>query len=233
MKQLRSKGGPFTERPYFELDEIDRICTEELQVVDLYPSVPGPIRIERFIEKRFKVTPTYENLDPRILGFTRFGPNGVEAIVISRALADSGTQGAKRVVNSTLAHEAGHALLHGYLFAVGGTSSLFESPTEPTKILCRDGEVAGVTDRRVYDGRWWEYQANRAIGGLLLPRALALRCVADLVQSRGGLGLGVLPSARREEAEHRLGEVFEVNPVVARIRLDDLYPSGGRAQLTL
>ena len=232
MKQFRARKGPFAERPYYELEEIERICAEELRAVDLYPSEPRPIRIERFIERRFKVTPSYEDLDLRTLGYTRFGPNGIEAVVISRALADSGTMGADRCLSATLAHEAGHCLLHGHLFALEGSSSLFENSAHPTKILCRDGDVAGATTNQAYSGRWWEYQANRAIGGLLLPRPLALQCVAEFLTKMGGLGISELPVARREEAARRLAVVFEVNPVVARIRLDDLFPVRERGQLT-
>jgi hypothetical protein len=231
MKQLRARKGPFVEQPFYALDEIDRLCSEELQAVDLYPKTPGPVRIERFIEKRFGVTPVYEDLDARILGFTRFGREGVQEVVISKTLASSDTVGAIRCLSSTLAHEAGHILLHGYLFAVSGTSSLFENSKEPAKIMCRD--INGTSPKRAYDGCWWEYQANRAIGGLLLPRALALRCIVDLLERQGGLGLGVLASTRREETVQRLARVFEVNPVVARIRLGDLYPSAGASQLTL
>lgn len=233
MRQLRARRGPFVERPYYTLEEIDRICSEELQGVGLYPAQPGPVRIERFIEKRFKITPIYEELDSRVLGYTRFGPTGVEGIVVSRALAENTTTASARRVSATLAHEAGHALLHGHLFVLEGSASLFDNPAEPSKILCRDGEVAGAGERRLYDGRWWEYQANRAIGGILLPKALALRCVSDLVEPTGGLGAGVLESAEREWAVRRLAETFEVNSAVARIRLDDLFPPADGAQLTL
>jgi hypothetical protein len=228
------KGGPraFAERPFYSLDEIDRICAEELVGANLYPIEPSPIRIERFIEKRFGVTPDYDDLDPGILGFTRFGPKGVEAIIVSRSLAEEATVVAERRVNTTLAHEAGHGLLHGYLFALGHTASLFGNEADPTRILCRDGEVAGTTSRRDYDGRWWEYQANRAIGGLLLPQRLVAVCLTDLVTEQG-VGGSVLPGDRRDEAGRRLAEVFAVNPVVARIRIDHLYPAGDELQLTL
>jgi hypothetical protein len=234
VKQFRTTTGPFRDRPYYELTEIDRMCSEELQAVDLYPKEPGPVRIERFIEKRFQVTPEYQDLEGRILGFTRFGPTGVQAVVISKALVDSGARGAERVVNSTLAHEAGHILLHGHLFLLDGTSTLFENTGEPSKIMCRDGDVTGADRGRAYDSRrWYEFQANQAIGGLLLPRTLAFRSIADLVEQRGGLGVGVVPEAKREEATRRLAETFDVNPVVARIRLDGLYPAAQARQLTL
>ena len=86
MRHIRSKGGPFSERPHFKLSEIEQTCTEELKKVDLYPSSPQPIRIDRFVEKRFGVAPEYQDLPEGVLGFTKFGPRGVEAIVVAKIL---------------------------------------------------------------------------------------------------------------------------------------------------
>lgn len=231
MRRFKARKGPFAERPYYALHEVDRMCAEELHQVGLYPSTPGPIRIDRFIEKRFGIVHEYDDLDHGVLGFTRFESKGVEAIVVSRALAEEGTQAAERRVTTTLAHEAGHGLLHGHLFALENGATLFGNPEDPTRILCRDGEMAGFGIRGGYDGRWWEFQANKAIGGLLLPRDLVAKCLEGLLDDRG-IGGTVLPAARREVAGRLLAEVFEVNPVVARIRLDDLYPAGSEHQLT-
>ena len=85
MKTFRATSGPFAERPFYELKEIERICTEELHAAELYPSRPEPIRVERFIEKRFHISPTYEELPHGVLGYTRFNRDGVEAIVVSSA----------------------------------------------------------------------------------------------------------------------------------------------------
>src|ERR1700752_4120485 len=86
MKNLKSRRGPFNERPYFENDEIDRICIDELRAVELYPKTPSPIRIDRFIEKRFKVTHSYEDLGAGILGLTKFGKKGVKEVFIAQVL---------------------------------------------------------------------------------------------------------------------------------------------------
>src|ERR1700745_1143886 len=86
MRNIRAKSGPFTERPHFKLREIESIGGDALKEVDLYPSTPQPIRVDRFIEKKFKVKVEYEDLPDGVLGFTKFGSRGVEAVVISAAL---------------------------------------------------------------------------------------------------------------------------------------------------
>jgi hypothetical protein len=235
MKTWRTRQGPFAERPVYSLQEIESICSDELKKVNLYPNEPEPIRIERFIEKRFGITPVYENLPEGVLGFTRFGPKGVEQIVVAESLTD-GTQTADRRISTTLAHEAGHGLLQAHLFVNGSeASSLFEGNVDsqtPT-ILCRPDAIPGLQKQTNYDGRWWEFQANQAIGALLLPKLLVEKCLDSLFAIRGSFGMPNLPAGKRGESVKRLSETFIVNPIVAKIRLDQLYPLREESQLTL
>jgi hypothetical protein len=234
MKVFKSKTGPVREQPFFKQQEIEDICISELQKLNFLPKKPEPIRIDRFIEKRFNITPRYEDLNDGILGFTKFGSNGVEEIYIAKSLEMEGTEVSDRRVRTTLAHEAGHGLLHSYIFALGkGVPSLFnnEQPDEP-KILCR--EVVGTPSiSRRYDGRWWEYQANKMMASLLLPLPLVHEVVKEFLEAKGFFGGGILSEVRRAEAESKLAEIFNVNPIVARLRLQELYPLTNSKQLSL
>lgn len=236
MKTIQGKKGPFKERPYYTQDEIEEICSSELKKTGLYPAEPGPVRIDRFIEKRFRVSPTYEeNLPEGVLAFTRFGPHGVQEIVVSRSLIEEGNPVSERRLNSTLAHEAGHGLLHGHLFALEAQSSLpFGELIDEgqVKVLCRDDTI-GAQGNHGYDGRWWEYQANRVIGSLLMPKQLIGEAIKPLLSVRGSLGRLVLPEEQRDRAVRSLADTFQVNPVVARIRTLELYPVEVKGQLTL
>jgi hypothetical protein len=225
MKVFRGKRQPSTEQPHFTLKEIDRICCDELNRVGLLPSKPEPIRIERFIEKRFGVSPTYEDMPDGVLGFTEFGMKGVNAIVVSRVFEIVGASvPLERRLRTTLAHEAGHGLMHAHLFAYGKKpATLFDDASEGPTILCRDviGEKA---PRKGYDGRWWEYQANRAIGSLLLPRKLVQAAAAEFLTPTGMLALPIMSPARRDAAIQATADIFDVNRVVARYRLEEIYP---------
>lgn len=235
MKTFPGRRGPFAERPFYTQEEIERTCTAALKSSGLYPSSPGPVRIERFVEKYFGVTPTYEDLPEGVLGFTRFGANGVESVFVSKTLAEEGSRVAERRLNSTLAHEAGHGLLHAHLFVVDalGTPLFGEMENEnKVKVLCRE-EIVGKQEERKYDGRWWEYQANKAIGSLLLPKLLIIEVLQPFLTKQGSLGQSYLLPAKREEAAKTLASTFEVNPVVARIRMNELYPFKDTSQLTL
>lgn len=226
MRSFRPKSGPFQERPYYEPQEIARICEDALREVDLLPSSPSPIRIDRFIEKRFGVTPVYEDLDKGVLGFTEFGPKGVQSVVVARTLDEEGSRPAERRIRTTLAHEGGHGLLHAHLFALDRQNRpLFGDFTKSNapKVLCRDIPNASPAHLPGYNYRWWEYQANRAIGAFLLPRALVQLAIAPLLSTQGLMGLQTLRASNLDRAIKLLGDTFDVNPIVARICLQELY----------
>jgi hypothetical protein len=233
MKIMRGGAGRFPERPYFSDREIEKLCVDELRKVGLYPSHPGPVRIERFIEKRFKVSPTYADLPDGVLGFTKFDANGVREIVIAASLEGPEGTPTERRLRATLAHEGGHGLMHAHLFALGTKpASLFGDGDSAPKILCRD--MLGETQpTHGYDGRWWELQANKAIGGLLMPRSLVEEAIRSFTAPLGSLGQVTIPETNRDAAVRELANIFNVNPVVARIRLADIFPAEESGQLTL
>lgn len=236
MRTYRTTTGPFAERPYYKDEEIEATCTDELRAVGLYPATPEPVRIDRFIEKRFGVTPRYEELGENILGCTVFGAKGVQDVVVAKALDEEGSKPADRRIRTTLAHEIGHGLLHAHLFSLNrGSRPLFgdfTNPDEP-KVLCREVPVTAQFRKPGYDGRWWEFQANRTIGPLLLPRPLVQAALEPLLVARGSLGGKGLDQGRREEAVRALADLFNVNPIVVKIRLDELYPEKDERQLRL
>src|SRR5262249_7337249 len=154
------------------------------------------IRVDRFIEKRFGVSPRYEELPDGILGFTRFGKGRVEEIVIAKALDEGGTTVSERRLRSTLAHEAGHGLLHAQLFALGEKpKSMFDDRDHDhtPRILCREIVEGPRPKGGQGSSHWSEYQANRAIGGLLLPRRLVEEALQEFCVGTGMLGQRVLP----------------------------------------
>lgn len=237
MRTYRSNSGPFLEKPFYGPADFESICVDALRSVELFPASPSPVRIDRFIEKRFKVQPTYAPLPAGVLGFTRFGAKGVEEIVVSQALDEEGTTSADRRLRTTLAHEGGHGLLHTHLFAFGvRPDSLFSGELDPNapKILCRDDVQTGGDDAgKKPPYKWWEYQANQAMGTLLLPQSLVENALETLLEIQGLLGARVLPTAKRESAMRLIAEAFDVNPIVAKYRLEALYPPSAEQQLTL
>ena len=228
MREYREFGGQFQTRLSFDLDEIDDICAEALEKSGYLPNKPEPVRIDRFVEKYFQCNAGYESLPSGVMGYTLFDKTGkVLEVRISDKLED-GKQASERRVRSTWAHEGGHCLLHPSLFIeTPGQSSFSQtegknSNIEGRKILCRDNDVKAAGKK--YDGRWWEWQANRCIGGLLLPKRLVTECLSDLLVESVVTRSPSLPPAKRSLAEKQVSDTFDVNPVVARIRLLEMFP---------
>jgi hypothetical protein len=133
----------------------------------------------------------------------------VEAILVSRDLEEQSTTPVRRRVRSTVAHEAGHGLLHGSLF--------IDSPdlgASQRRILCRSEDILGEAQRS-YGGRWWEFQANQAIGSLLLPRPLMNAFLNQSGIELDTSGSRILTPAQCESLAKKAAVIFDVNPIVA------------------
>lgn len=225
MKEYRAKEGRFSLRLHYDLAEIDTICLGALREANMLPSQPQAIEIDRFLESYWGVRLVYEDHDHDTTGSTVFSSKGrVTGFTVARWLDEEGSTTSDRRLRSTLAHEGGHGLLHQKLFIADPTPSLFEADRGldgPRNFLCRSSDIQPV-GATPYNGQWWEWQANLAIGGLLLPIPLVRKIVAPFTEeTRFG---ETLKEYQRVIAERELAEVFDVNPVVARIRLAEMFP---------
>jgi hypothetical protein len=229
MKIPSRTGGLSSKRLYLPASHIEKICNDALRSVRLLPETPSAVRIERFIEKKFGFSPEYAALPAGVLGYTELGTAGPGRIVVDRGLAEADSVVAERRISTTLAHEAGHCLFHAHLFgATPSSAELFNDDEEHSlapKILCRDEPSPS------YDGKWWEYQANAAIGPLLLPQELVIQAVQPFLECRGLLGLPTLADRARRPAELAIAETFNVNPIVSRIRLSEMFPPDAQPTL--
>lgn len=222
------RGGTRDGLPWFEDGAIDTACARALAETEMLPRTPEAIRIDRFIERQFSVTHEYEDLEPGVLGYTEFSRTGVSRIVIATSL-DSQAVVDRRRERSTLAHEAGHGLLHAHLLIAGEHLDLLEPNKAVPAVLCREEDVNATATR----GRRHEYHANCAIGGLLLPKALVRQVAERYLTPTGPLGTRELPVDARELLVEELLDVFDVNRPVARIRVDGMYPVAVHSQLML
>jgi hypothetical protein len=103
--------------------------------------------------------------------------------------------------------------------------------------MCR--EVGDDASRQTADRvpqrstSWYEFQANCAIGALLLPQALVRQVAAPYLASDGVLGGTHLLKANRAHLVEELISVFDVNRPVARIRVEQMFPHEHAEQITL
>lgn len=237
MRTYRANDRHFEERQFYTNKDIEILCTDELNKVGLLPDCPRPIPIDRFIEKRFRISPSYDELPEDVLGLIEFNEHGVRKISISKSLDEEGSKSSARRVNTTLAHETGHALLHTHLFVLREkpSSLLRAENTSGSKILCRGDNIRGLSGyrERRSDGLWLEHQANMVIGPMLLPKSLVIIALEPFFLKTGVMEKEILDVDSRDEAEKLLAEIFDVNPIVVKIRLDVVFPQGNSRQLCL
>lgn len=239
MQQRVTNRPPFGIELRFERAEIDQMCVDELEKARALPSVPGSINIESFIGKHLCKNYGYEDLPEGVLGFTAFEPDGrVKFVGVSNKLDDESASVEHRI-RSTWAHEAGHCILHPILFirdpsnraqALWGQGD--DNITPDRRFLCREQDFKVQGASCGYHGRWWEWQANRCIGGFLLPKYLVLKTLAPFLQTSPVTQTPVLPEASRSQAEFLVSEVFKVSMAVSKIRLGEFFPQRSAAQLT-
>ena len=223
MRRFPTSEGPYTIGLYYEPAEIEEICSNALAETGYLPRQPQPIQIDRFIEKKFNIEQVIvEPLPPGCLGYTRFGPAGVKQIYIAPYNPNSALSLQEhRRVNSTLAHEAGHGLLHTQLHIGGFTrkaSSNEHSHVTQDGILCRT--ELQIQPKKQYSGEWWEFQANRAIGALLLPRELFRQFMEPYLKQTATRELDELPTEVQRAAIKKAAAIFDVNEEVVRIRIE-------------
>ena len=87
--------------------------------------------------------------------------------------------------------------------------------------------------QRSYTGRWWEFQANQAMGSLLLPSALINAFLKRSGIEPSSFASRILTPAEREALIKKAAVIFDVNPIVVRIRLDSLFPQKKNEKMQL
>lgn len=230
MKQQRANSGPFLRRIYYEQRDVESLCSTALADAGLLPEAPRPVRIDRFVEKHFRVEVRATEMKPGPMGAIRFDEAGkVLGVFVSREIEGDTSAAGRRRFRSTVGHEAGHGLLHTRLFAekLLTESSQYdfeagaggEARVRRDGFLCRPEEGANRPARRY---EWWEFKANMAMSCLLLPWKL-IAAAAEPFRVRYA---DAAPSARDQMAESataELAETFDVNPVMIRYRLKDWW----------
>ncbi|MCC6962539.1 MAG: ImmA/IrrE family metallo-endopeptidase [candidate division Zixibacteria bacterium] len=224
MRLSKSKRSPWGKQVYFEDNEFEVMmdCLRG-QAGDCFREGCG-VDIDLVLLKSLKVEPDFIHLPEGLLGRTKFYPDGSAVVEVSLELAEAAEADivSRRRLRTTLAHEAGHICCHRDLFIRDvATLSLFDKPEEQVQnstILCRE-EVIGS---RHYNGEWWEYQANRCMAALLLPKEILKVQVAAVLEVNRLSDLeAAIKNGRAVSAIRDLADVFDVSVEATIYRLKD------------
>ncbi len=218
MKWVRDNTGRFRQRPHYLPAELEQICEEAICTFlrERNGKVSFPVStadLTVLIEKAVDDLDTSCDLDDGIDGLTDFFPRKKPKVKISARLQEPYLENRLR---TTLTHEHGHVLLHGFLFAIeDDLKKLFEGKPKETRNQChRDTMDGGSAD-------WMEWQAGFACGALLMPASELTRFVRAFrdAENLKYSDIGVESDAGRRLIERVMGE-FQVSRDAARVRLE-------------
>jgi hypothetical protein len=213
------------------------MTVSELRKAALMPTDASPVvNLEAFIERHLKAKlDQYADLPPNVLGVTHFFDGRPPTISINKDLTgsaldeDESLPGQLGRWRATLAHEAGHVLLHRSLFEFAlGNMSLFGSNSggddarQLLRCLKRDATYAS-------SGDWREIQANQAMAALLMPKVFFMR-VARVEMAKVLPGRETIPFGGEDRVAAPLAAILAVSRQAARIRLNTVGLVGARGQ---
>lgn len=228
---------PYLVREYIPKPRIDRICQAALEEHRLLPQEPMPIRIDRLLELKWGFPESYEDLPDGVLGAAAFTKDGLSKVVLSKEFDEPVGLVAERRGRATLAHEIGHGLLHepmwNHYFREKSQPTLFDThcdgQDEFIGEMCRDSVINAVNYSNSHF-QWWEYQANLAMGFLLVPTPLLAKALSNheevYIKSDPIEGLDEEIFTSLNFAAECLAETFNVSVSLMRCRLNTFEHTG-------
>ena len=235
MKEYRSATGE--RRLWFDEDEIEWMMEDELRKASLFPCLAHPVvDLQSLLEIHLGVKlDVHAVLDDGVLGVTEFLGGKKPLVSINRNLTSTAeTEGAPSGIlgrwRATMAHEAGHVVLHRALVEVPFEQGSFFTKTtkEPGRSLFRCLKRDVSFRRGSYD--WKEVQANRGMAALLMPARVCQEIVMDIVKADKSDDLCLkMPEAGSTEFSDLvldLSKRCQVSQEAARIRLESLGLAG-------
>lgn len=242
MRTWKDPRSPWGKQLRFDNHEFESMMDEMRGRTGDESFVPGKgVDVELVLLRAIGAEADYVDLPPNVLGRTIFSENGAVRIEVSRSLSDEAEVDslARRRLRTTLAHECGHVVCHQSLFIQDTESlSLFSAsqvvahPVVRQPIMCRSEGISGAG----YRGEWWEFQANRCMAALLLPR----RMVGDSVRRRladGGFKTGedCIRVGHGQLLIEQIADEYDVSQTATLYRLQALgfIPTGAQTQMRL
>ncbi len=219
MKWVRDNSGLFRQRPHYQPDELDSLCEEAICnfLTQRHGKVTFPVStadLTVMIEQAVDDLDSCADLDEGVDGLTDFFPRKRPRVKIASRLQQPYLENRLR---TTLTHEYGHVLLHGFMFALDDDlKKLFDGKPKETRHQCHRDTIEGAGH-----GDWMEWQAGFACGALLMPAGELTRVVrayreaADFRYAE----IAVESDHGRALIERVMGE-FQVSKEAARVRME-------------
>jgi hypothetical protein len=218
MKWTRDNTGRFRQRPHYTDEELEQICEDticgflrERHGKAIFPVSTGDLTV--LLEQHVDDLDSYSDLEDGVDGLTHFFPRKKSKVKIASHLQEPYLENRLR---TTLTHEHGHVILHGFLFAIEeDLKKLFADQPKETRNTChRDDMHGGSRD-------WMEWQAGFACGALLMPQTELVRVVTAFRDAENipYAEIGVNTDAGKRLIARVMVE-FQASAEAARVRLE-------------
>ncbi len=217
MRYVRDTLHGFSERPHYEPSELDTMF--EKIVIDFLKKKHGkaefPLRtddITTLIEQSVSDLDQYADLSRygnAVEGVTEFVRVGKPKVAISNDVHRYENR-----LRTTLTHEYGHVVLHGYLFATEQRQLGVGPNQKANAIYCKRESIIGAkkTD-------WMEWQAGYVSGAALMPKSFVRTIVAGIQAKRGIYGPSAPASDNGLALIKAVMQEFSVSREAATVRL--------------
>lgn len=218
MTWTRDNSGRFRQRPHYPDSELEQICENaiynflrERHGKASFPASTADLTV--LVEQAVDDLDSGCDLEEGIDGVTDFFPKRKPNVKIASRLRQPFMENRLR---TTLTHEYGHVILHGFLFVIeSDLKKLFDDQPKDTRNTChRDHMHGGSVD-------WMEWQAGFACGALLMPQTELLRVVKAFRDAEGlkYADIGTASDIGKRLIQRVMGE-FQVSQDAARVRLE-------------
>lgn len=218
MNWTRDDTGRFQQRPHYTPADLEHTCEDAICsfLQQRHGTVKFPVStadLTVLIERDVADLDSYSDLEESIDGLTDFFPRKKPRVKIAARLQEPYLENRLR---TTLTHEYGHVILHGFLFTLDADlQKLFDGKAKDTRNTChRDHIHGGAKD-------WMEWQAGFACGALLMPQSELVRVVKDFRAAAGvpyaDIGVG---SGEAGRLIQDVMDAFQVSQDAARVRLE-------------
>ena len=239
MRTRPDARSPWGQRVWFEDSEFDDIMDEIRARAGASSFAEGNgVDVDEILLRVYGISPDYCDLDAGVLGRTLFFADGRMIVQISRGLAEGAGRRdpvMRRRLRSTTAHECAHIPLHAHLHLAPASGSLFpEMPPAAARTLCRTEAID--QPRCVLASDWTEYQANRGMSALLLPKHMVRARVAATLTRMGMADMqAALRAGSGEDVIRDMTWAFDVSFEMAFYRLEvlSILPGAGQPELGL
>lgn len=222
MRTSRDLKSPWGQRVWYDEPEFDSMMDESVERAGIGYDLGRGVDVEEVLLKGYGLSPDFCELEAGVLGRTLFHSTGRIEVQISEelALGESTSATTRRRLRSTLAHELAHVVLHRHLHSFGMEPLFAELKNDEPKVLCR-ATVISEPQRMAQD--WWEYQANRGMSCLLLPKLRVRQAVDDCLLDLGARGVKeLLARGSGDRLVDSIVGTFDVSFEMALYRLQDL-----------